>query len=196
MLTENVSVEKRALRERMSVQRAQAFGAPDAEQRMRAANARLSQWLAAGFASKLGAVVLSGYMPMRGEIDPLPAMRAHPGPVCVPVIVAKAQPLEFHRWLPDGDMVEGQFKALIPAAREVLTPQALIVPMLAFDRAGYRLGYGGGFYDRTLQRLRANGPVLAIGFAFCEQEAALVPRDATDQRLDVIITPSEVIAMR
>lgn len=193
-MTENLSMEKHALRQRMTVQRAQAFGALGAEQRMRAANARLTQWLAEQFSGGLEAVVLSGYMPMRNEIDPLPAMRAHPGPVCVPVIVAKAQPLDFHRWQPDGDMVAGQFKALIPTARDALTPQALIVPLLAFDRAGYRLGYGGGFYDRTLQRLRKNGPVLAVGFAFCEQETEFVPRDATDQRLDAIITPSEVIA--
>jgi len=180
----------------MRVQRAQAFGAPGAEQRVRAANVRLSQWLAEQFSGSLGAVVLSGYMPMRNEIDPLPAMRAHPGPVCVPVIVATAQPLDFHRWLPDGEMVAGQFMALIPSARDALTPQALIVPLLAFDRAGYRLGYGGGFYDRTLQKLRENGPVLAVGFAFCEQETDYLPRDATDERLDAIITPSEVIAVR
>lgn len=194
-MTENLIMEKHALRQRMTVQRAQAFGAPGAEQCTRAANARLSQWLAAQFSDSLESVVLSGYMPMRNEIDPLPAMRAHPGPVCVPVIVAKAQPLDFHRWVPDGDMVEGQFKALIPSARDALTPHALIVPLLAFDRAGYRLGYGGGFYDRTLQRLRENGPVLAVGFAFCEQETDHLPRDATDQCLDAIITPSELIAV-
>ena len=64
----------------------------------------------------------------------------------------------------------------------------LIVPLLAFDARGYRLGYGGGFYDRTLEGLRAQGPVTAIGFAFAAQEVAEVPIEATDQRLDVIVT--------
>lgn len=192
-MTDTLAIEKQSLRRQMGAVRTQAFAAHGLEGRVGAANARLSHWLKARLSVALGDTVLSGYMPMRSEIDPLPAMSAHPGPVCVPVIVAKAQPLEFHRWTGEGDMIEGQFKALIPAARDPLTPQAMIVPLLAFDRFGYRLGYGGGFYDRTLQGLRAQSPVLAIGFAFDEQETATVPRDATDQRLDAIITPTRVI---
>ena len=192
-MTSSLTMEKQALRQHMTAQRALAFGAREAGARVIDANAHLSQFLAARFTGGLGQIVLSGYMPMRSEIDPLPCMAAHPGPVCVPVIVARAQPLEFHRWSPEAQMVEGQFKALIPSSPDPLTPRALIVPMLAFDRSGYRLGYGGGFYDRTLQTLRATGPVLAIGFAFDEQHIGQVPRDATDQKLDAIITPSGVI---
>jgi 5-formyltetrahydrofolate cyclo-ligase len=136
--------------------------------------------------------ILSGYMPMRTEIDPLPAMAAHPGPVCVPVIVGKAQPLRFREWSPGCTMTPGEFGALIPADGAWLDPQILIVPLLAFDARGYRLGYGGGFYDRTLQALRARGPVLAIGFAFAAQEVAEVPIDDTDQRLDMIVTENGV----
>lgn len=132
--------------------------------------------------------VLAGYMPMRTEIDPLPAMTAHHGSVGVPVIMGKGVALQFRTWTPDARMIEGEFKALIPAAGDWITPQVLIVPLLAFDARGYRLGYGGGFYDRTLQGLRANGPVVAIGYAFAAQETDAVPTDATDQRLDMVVT--------
>jgi 5-formyltetrahydrofolate cyclo-ligase len=135
---------------------------------------------------------LSGYMPMRTEIDPLPAMAAHQGPVGVPVIVAKATPLRFREWSPGCRMVEGAFKAMIPEEGAWLEPEVLIVPMLAFDARGYRLGYGGGFYDRTLEGLRARGPVVAVGFAFAAQEVDEVPTDAFDQRLDVVVTEKSV----
>jgi len=132
--------------------------------------------------------VLSGYMPMRTEIDPLPAMAAHQGAVGVPVIMGKATPLRFREWSPGCRMVEGTFKAMIPEAGEWVEPEVLIVPLLAFDARGYRLGYGGGFYDRTLEGLRARGPVLAVGYAFSAQEVPEVPIDATDQRLDAVVT--------
>ncbi len=131
---------------------------------------------------------LSGYMPMRTEIDPLPAMAAHQGTVGVPVIMGAGQPLRFREWSPGCAMTEGAFKALIPVDGAWVEPDVLIVPLLAFDARGYRLGYGGGFYDRTLQALRAQRPTIAIGFAFAAQEVAEVPIDATDQRLDAVIT--------
>ena len=68
----------------------------------------------------------------------------------------------------------------------------MIVPMLAFDARGYRLGYGGGFYDRTLELLRARGPLLAVGFAFAAQEVDAVPIDGFDQRLDAVVTEKGV----
>jgi 5-formyltetrahydrofolate cyclo-ligase len=136
--------------------------------------------------------VLSGYMPMRTEIDPLPAMAAHRGPVGVPVILGKGQALRFREWTPGARMVEGSFKALIPEEGAWVEPEVLIVPLLAFDARGYRLGYGGGFYDRTLAGLRARGPVLAVGFGFAAQEVAEVPTDAFDQRLDAVVTEAGV----
>lgn len=136
--------------------------------------------------------VLAGYMPMRTEIDPLPAMAAHQGPVGVPVIVAKAAPLRFREWSPGCRLIEGAFRARIPEEGGWVEPEVLIVPMLAFDARGYRLGYGGGFYDRTLEQLRAQGPVLAVGFAFAAQEVAKVPTDAFDQRLDSVVTEKGV----
>lgn len=133
---------------------------------------------------------LAGYMAMRTEVDPLAAMAAHAGPVGVPVILGAGQPLKFRRWTPDCEMVEGEFGARIPARGDWVVPAVVIVPMVAFDARGYRLGYGGGFYDRTLELLRAAGPTLAVGFAFDAQEQAQVPIEATDQRLDAVVTES------
>jgi len=131
---------------------------------------------------------LAGYMPMRTEIDPLSAMAAHDGPVCVPVIIGPAQALRFREWTPGCAMVPGDFGALIPADGAWIEPDVLIVPLLVFDMRGYRLGYGGGFYDRTLMALRARRPTIATGFAFAAQEVSEVPIDATDQKLDAVVT--------
>ncbi len=140
--------------------------------------------------------VLAGYMPMRSEIDPLPAMATHPGPVGVPVIVARGAPLRFREWSEDVPLVEGDFGALIPAEGAWVEPEVLIVPLVAFDARGWRLGYGGGFYDRTLQELRAKRPTLAIGFAFAAQELPEVPVEPTDQRLDAVVTEAGVQTFR
>ncbi len=140
-------------------------------------------------------VPLAGYMPIRSEIDPLPAMAeasAH-GPVGVPVILGAGMPLEFSRWTPEGAMRDGPFGARVPAVDDFFDPEIVIVPLVAFSRAGGRLGYGGGFYDRTLERLRATGSVLAIGFAYGAQEADALPLEPTDQPLDLIVTDAEVI---
>lgn len=177
--------DKAAARRAAFARRKAAFEAGDAG----AGAARLSAVLA-GHAGR----VLAGYMPMRTEIDCLPAMAAHAGPVCVPVIEAAARPLRFRAWRPDSVMVAGTFGALVPESGDWLEPEVLIVPLLAFDRRGYRLGYGGGFYDRTLEGLRARHPVTAIGFAFAAQEVETVPTEPTDQRLDLIVTEREVIA--
>jgi len=158
--------------------------------------ARLSQHLDAVFGSALVDVVLAGYMPMRTEIAPLQAMRAHPGPVCVPVVIGSHVPLVFHRWTPDMPMVAGRFGADIPATPDPYVPRVLIVPLLAFDPRGHRLGYGGGFYDRTLADLRKQGDVLAIGLAYAAQEQPAVPTEATDEPLDLIVTESGVVLPR
>ncbi|WP_167647276.1 5-formyltetrahydrofolate cyclo-ligase [Mameliella alba] len=157
---------------------------------------------APGAAGKLSEVLagyrgapLSGFLPIRTEIDPVPAMAeasAH-GPVGVPVIEAKGQPLKFARWEPDCTLVDGPFGAQIPEHQVYFEPEVLIVPLVAFSRDGGRLGYGGGFYDRTLELLRSRRPTLAIGFAFGAQEDADLPLEETDQPLDLIVTEAEVI---
>lgn len=140
-------------------------------------------------------VPLAGYMPMRSEIDPLPAMAeaaAH-GPVAVPVIMAAAQPLRFSRWTPEAPMRDAPFGARVPEVEDFLEPEILIVPLVAFTRSGGRLGYGGGFYDRTLQGLRARRATLAIGFAYGAQQMQSLPLEPTDQPLDLIVTDTEII---
>ena len=117
------------------------------------------------------------------------------GAVGVPVITASATPLEFARWSPGVVMVEGAFKAHIPADIEWMIPEIVIVPLVAWDETGGRLGYGGGFYDRTLEGLRARGPVLAIGFAFNVQQAYDLPLEVTDQPLDMIVTEDRVLTI-
>ena len=137
-------------------------------------------------------VPLAGYMAMRTEIDPTAAMEeasAH-GPVGVPVILGAGLPLKFRQWEPGVEMISGEFGAFIPAEGNWMTPEIVIVPLVAYDLTGGRLGYGGGFYDRTLEGLRANQATLAIGFAYTAQQADSIPLEPTDQLLNLMITES------
>lgn len=158
------------------------------------ANAAQAGYLSEVLAGYRG-VPLSGFMPIRTEIDPTPAMAeatAH-GVVGVPVIEAADHPLKFAAWTPEAKMVSGAFGAAVPATYQFFEPEILIVPLLAFDRKGGRLGYGGGFYDRTLEMLRARRATLAIGFAFAGQEMEDLPLEPTDEPLDMIVTEEGVI---
>jgi 5-formyltetrahydrofolate cyclo-ligase len=135
--------------------------------------------------------IIAGYMPIRTEIDPRPAMtalHADGARICVPVIAGAGQPLDFREWAPDCELVEGPFRAMIPAEGDWLSPDTLIVPLVGFDAALNRLGYGGGFYDRTLARLRSAGRAEAIGYAFSAQELPALPVEPTDQPLDALVT--------
>jgi 5-formyltetrahydrofolate cyclo-ligase len=142
-------------------------------------------------ASLRGTVVVAGYLPVRREIDPLPAMRALLGlgfRVATPVIEARDAPLGFREWTPGAAIEAGAFGVPVPVAGDTLEPDVLLVPMLAFDRRGHRLGYGGGFYDRTIADLRARRGVVAVGFAYAAQEMPEVPDSAHDMQLDAIVT--------
>jgi 5-formyltetrahydrofolate cyclo-ligase len=152
----------------------------------------LDQRLIAALAPAEGQV-LAGYWPMPSEADPRPAMACHRGPVCLPVVTGRAVPLIFRAH--DGkDLVPGVFGTAHPReSQPELTPSVLIVPLLGFDRRGMRLGYGGGYYDRTLAALRNSRPVLAIGIAYAGQEMAAIPTDGFDQPLDLIVTDRETI---
>lgn len=181
-----------SLSEQKSAARKQAFAARKAAFNLDAGGA--SGLLSSVLAGYRG-VPLAGYMPIRSEIDPLPAMAeaaAH-GPVCVPVILGAGQPLAFSRWAPEGPLRDGPFGARVPEVDDFLEPEIVIVPLVAFTRTGGRLGYGGGFYDRTLEQLRARRATLAVGFAYGAQEMPELPLEPTDQTLDMIVTDSEVI---
>jgi 5-formyltetrahydrofolate cyclo-ligase len=132
-------------------------------------------------------------MPIRTEINPLPAMQAFVGPVSIPVIVAADTPLKFALWTASTTLVDGPFGASIPETCTYVEPTVLIVPLVGFDRAGNRLGYGGGFYDRSLEQLRAKRPTVAIGFAYSAQELDDLPIEPTDQPLDMIVTERGVL---
>jgi 5-formyltetrahydrofolate cyclo-ligase len=146
-----------------------------------------------------GAIV-SGFMPMKTEINPLPLLRklAEAGAtLALPVVEGRGKPLRMRAWLwgePLGSGVWG-IREPKPEARQV-DPDILLVPLLAFDRAGYRLGYGGGYYDLTIAGLRARKPVTAVGIAFAAQEVPCVPTTPRDARLDLVLTERDVIDLR
>lgn len=138
-----------------------------------------------------GATV-SVFLSIGSELDTSPliqSLRARECRVALPCVEAAERPLVFRLWNDGDPLVEESFGTRAPAPEaEAVRPDILIVPLLAFDREGYRLGYGGGFYDRTLEELRAEKPVTAAGIAYAAQEVDAVPREATDQPLDWIVT--------
>jgi len=186
-VTESIAEEKAALRKEAKGRRKQAEAAvPDAAKRF----ARLLPDLPE-------CVPVSAFWPMGQELDVRPAMQAlheRGHDVGLPAMPGPARPLIFRRWQAGMTLVPAAFGTSEPPAEaEEIVPQVLIVPLLAFDRAGFRLGYGGGFYDRTLAILRPRGLVLAIGAAYAAQEVAAVPREETDLALDWIVTERESI---
>ena len=137
--------------------------------------------------------IIAAYIPIRTEIDPRPAMArlGQKNRLCLPVIVAKDTALLFREWAYDGPLITGEFGAEIPPEGASLIPDIVIVPLVGFDDHGQRLGYGGGFYDRSLEGLRAAKPNLrAIGFAYSAQRFGGLPVEPTDQPLDVVVTES------
>ncbi|RMH46197.1 MAG: 5-formyltetrahydrofolate cyclo-ligase [Alphaproteobacteria bacterium] len=133
---------------------------------------------------------VAGYLPIGSEVDVTGAMAelSRSGPVAVPVVEAKAAPLRFREWRPGVATRPGAFGVPVPEQGAWLEPRVVIVPLLAFDPRGFRLGYGGGFYDRTLEALRRRGRVLAVGVAYEAQLLPEIPLEPTDQPLDAVVT--------
>ncbi len=135
---------------------------------------------------------VAGYAAIRDELDPAPLLAALHGQgrtLALPAGAGRGVPLQFRAWTPGEPLVPGGFGVPEPLpAAPCVVPRVVVVPLLAFDRAGRRLGYGAGCYDRTLAALRRAGPVLAVGVGFAAQEVAEVPVDAYDQRLDGVVT--------
>jgi 5-formyltetrahydrofolate cyclo-ligase len=140
---------------------------------------------------------VAGYWPMRSEMDirPLLSLLADTGrDVALPVVLGPGQPLEFRRWRPGNALSAGRFGTEHPAAEaKILDPDVLLVPLLAFDIRHHRLGYGAGFYDRTLAALRARKPILAIGVAYSVQGIDELPADGWDQALDLVLTEDGIV---
>jgi 5-formyltetrahydrofolate cyclo-ligase len=140
----------------------------------------------------LAGQAVGGYWPIRSELDIRPILRhaiASGGAAGLPVSGPPGTALRFRAWDPEAPMAEGRYGIPEPAEdRPEVVPTVLLVPLLAFDGRGYRLGYGGGYYDRTLALLRRRGRVIAVGVGFAGQEVEAVPHDRHDQRLDWIVT--------
>ena len=144
--------------------------------------------------------IISGFMPLKSEINPLPLLQmlAEAGArLALPAIAGRVKPLMMRAWQFGAPLDRGQWgiREPKPDAPEV-EPDILLVPLLAFDREGFRLGYGAGYYDMTIHRLRGLKPVTAVGIAFAAQEVPKIPTTPRDERLDLVLTEREVIDLR
>jgi 5-formyltetrahydrofolate cyclo-ligase len=152
------------------------------------------------FPRAVAGMIVSGFMPLKSEISPLPLMRkvaAAGAQLALPVVAGRGKPLVMRAYVFGDELAAGQWGIRQPKSEAPeVAPDILIVPLLAFDRAGHRLGYGAGYYDMTISSLRANKPVTAIGIAYAAQEIDAVPITARDARLDLVLTEREVMDFR
>lgn len=154
----------------------------------RRAGARAARTLATVLDALPGRVV-AGYMPIGSEADPVEVLRrlARSRRICLPVVAAPGRPLTFREWRPGAAMSVAVFGVAVPRRGVTLTPDILVVPIVAFDDRLMRLGYGGGFYDRTIASLSVRQPI-TVGFALECQRVPRVPIEPTDRRLDAVVT--------
>ncbi len=152
------------------------------------------------FARKAKARVVSAFAPFRDEPDAfalLAALSADGFATALPITVGGGEPLVFRLWRPGGPTVRGALGIREPSPEApAVDPDLLFVPLAAFDRRCHRIGYGAGHYDRTLQRLRAAGPIHAVGVAYSVCEVEAVPAEGHDEQLDFILTEREWIDAR
>jgi 5-formyltetrahydrofolate cyclo-ligase len=167
------------------------------DERMAAALAAAGQGLPV---EVMPGIIVSGFSPLKSEISPLPLLRrlADAGAsLALPVVAGRGKPLIMRAWSFGAPLVSGVWGIREPPAdAPELFPDILIVPLLAFDRSGHRIGYGAGYYDLTVSRLRTMKPVMAIGIAFAAQEIAAVPATPRDARLDLVLTERGAIDFR
>jgi 5-formyltetrahydrofolate cyclo-ligase len=143
------------------------------------------------------APVVSVYWPIRSELNTralIETLCERDIKVALPIMMAVKRPLLFRAFTPGDELAKGPFGLSEPSSdKAALEPNIVFAPLAAFDRKGYRLGYGGGLYDATLNALRAKHPVTAIGIAYAVQEADVIPTEPHDQKLDFIVTERETI---
>jgi 5-formyltetrahydrofolate cyclo-ligase len=193
MSTDPLAEEKSAIR-RAAVARRDALPAAD---RARAAETIAARPFPLPVAP---GTIVSGFMPLKSEISPLPLMRklgAAGGTLALPAIDGRGKPLIMRAYAIGDALAFGQWgiREPKPEAAEV-APDILLVPLLAFDRSGNRIGYGAGYYDMTIAKFRAVKSVLAVGIAYAAQEIAAVPVTPRDARLDLVLTENETIDLR
>jgi 5-formyltetrahydrofolate cyclo-ligase len=144
--------------------------------------------------------VVSGFMPMKSEINPLPLMRKlldAGATLALPAVAGRGKPLIMRVWQWGEPLWPGLWGIREPKAEAPeVEPDILLVPLLAFDRSGHRIGYGAGYYDSTIAQLRARKPITAIGLAFAAQEIPVVPVTERDARLDLVLTEREAIELK
>ena len=144
--------------------------------------------------------IVSGFMPLKTEINPLPLMRkleAAGAQLALPAIDGRGKPLVMRAFAFGDELASGQWGIREPKAdAPEVAPDILLVPLLAFDRSGHRIGYGAGYYDMTIAKFRSMKPVIAVGIAFAAQEIDQVPVTARDARLDLVLTERDVIDLR
>ena len=191
--TSDILEAKRALRARTRAWR----GTLSTEAKAQAAEAVADHGI--GFLGPLREhTVVSGFASLPDEFRAWPLLRRlhRDGlPLALPVMQGKHKPLLFRAWTPGDAMDSGVWNIPEPKAdKPAVEPDILLVPLLAFDPRGWRLGYGGGYYDRTLKGLRARRTIVAVGLAFDEQEVDAVPHLDYDQRLDWVLRPSGALA--
>ena len=145
-------------------------------------------------------MIVSGFMPLKSEINPLPLLRKLAGQgarLALPVVAGRGKPLVMREWVFGEPLTAGVWGIREPQPEAAaVDPDILLVPLLAFDRAGHRIGYGAGYYDLTLAQLRTRKPIIAVGLAFAAQEVAAVPATPRDARLDLVLTEREVLDLR
>jgi 5-formyltetrahydrofolate cyclo-ligase len=147
--------------------------------------------------SSLNPRVLGAYWPHRNEYDPMPLAAWHAGrngEIALPAVVARGRPLEYRPWTPDVAMAPGKFSFGIPepVTGPAVIPDLLLVPLLGFDEAGYRLGYGGGYFDRTLAAWPQRPRTIGVGFEIGRMET--IRPQPHDIPLDLIVTEAGVFA--
>jgi len=144
--------------------------------------------------------VVAGYAPIRSEFDPMPLLRklADAGArLALPVIMGRDQPLQFRSFSLGEVLLRGPLGVLQPAAASAeLAPDILLVPLAAFDRSGHRIGYGAGYYDRSIEALRGRNRTMAVGLAFAVQEIDAVPALPHDAALDYVLTEARTFDFR
>jgi 5-formyltetrahydrofolate cyclo-ligase len=187
-----LAAEKAALRTHMLAWRSSLDGA--AKVHAAKAVAELGLALVSDLRGPARQGAVSAFAAMPDELNVWPLLRrlnAADVPLALPVVVGKGKPLIFRAWAPGDAMDKGVWDIPQPKLdRPAVEPDILLVPLLAFDARGRRLGYGGGFYDRTLAELRARKPIVAVGLAYDEQRIDAVPHLDYDQQLDWVLTPS------
>lgn len=144
--------------------------------------------------------IVSGFMPLKSEINPLPLLRKLAGEgarLALPVVAGRGQPLVMREWTWGEPLAAGVWGIREPLAQApAVDPDIVLAPLLVFDRAGHRLGYGGGYYDLTIAQLRGRKTIVAVGIAFAVQEVFTVPVTPRDAPLDLVLTEREVIDFR